>query len=76
MLAGRSKREEMLAGWKKNMLVRQTEQNKKNSEAAGQGWAMVVQNLPLTGSDYKGTKDVSRMKEAIGNKAKDSGLLK
>ena len=47
----------------------------KASNAAGsQGnsWNLVVSNIALKNGDFPGTKDISRMRDAIVNKAKDN----
>jgi hypothetical protein len=40
-------------------------------ETAGNGWSIVAANIAKNASEYKGEKDVSRMREAIFNKASD-----
>lgn len=46
-----------------------------NSFANGKGgpWSVVAGNIALKNGDFPGNKDISRMRDAIVNKAKDGG---
>jgi len=50
--------------------------NKENKKLLKEGklnpWEAVVENIAIKESDYKGTKDVNRMKEVIINRKNDN----
>lgn len=38
------------------------------------GWGVVKGNIALKNGDFPGSKDISRMRDAIVNRAKDAGV--
>ena len=51
---------------KRRKILEQKEQN-KNQNSSGDAWSNVKNNIDLKDSEYKGTKDVQRMREAMMN---------
>ena len=51
---------------KRRKILEQKEQN-KNENSSGDAWSNVKNNIDLKDSEYKGTKDVQRMREAMMN---------
>ena len=51
---------------KRRKILEQKEQN-KNENNSGDAWSNVKNNIDLKDSEYKGTKDVQRMREAMMN---------
>lgn len=48
---------------------------KKGSEDFGNSsWGIVKGNIALKNGDFPGNKDISRMRDAIVNRAKDAGV--
>ncbi len=48
--------------------------DRMNENMAGSGeWGTIVNSIALKNGDFPGTKDISRMRDAIVNKAKDTG---
>ena len=58
------------------MNVKNENDNKENKKLLKEGklnpWEAVVENIDIKESDYKGTKDVNRMKEVIINRKNDN----
>ena len=53
---------------KKRQLLLENEKNgNKNEGGSGDTWSKVKENIDLKDSEYKGSKDVQRMKEAMMN---------
>jgi hypothetical protein len=56
--------------------VKNENDNKENKKLLKEGklnpWEAVVENIDIKESDYKGTKDVNRMKEVIINRKNDN----
>jgi hypothetical protein len=44
-----------------------------NAGGKGVSWGLVTNSIALKNGDFPGTKDISRMRDAIVNKAKDEG---
>ena len=59
-------RQENIAKRKKELEENSTKNN--NQEEKGDSWTKVYDNVDLKDSEYKGTKDVQRMREAMMNK--------
>lgn len=73
---GKAKLAEMIKnqeGLKKS--AAKDKQDSANAFANGKGgpWSLVANNIALKNGDFPGTKDISRMRDAIVNKAKDGG---
>ena len=51
---------------KRRKILERKEQN-KNENSSGDAWSNVKNNIDLKDSEYKGTKDVQRMREAMMN---------
>jgi hypothetical protein len=70
-----SKRKENIENRKKLNLKNEND-NKENKKLLKEGklnvWEAVVDNIDIKESDYKGTKDVNRMKEVIINRKNDN----
>ena len=70
-----SKRKENIENRKKLNLKNEND-NKENKKSLKEGklnvWEAVVENIDIKESDYKGTKDVNRMKEVIINRKNDN----
>ena len=70
-----SKRRENIENRKK-LNVKNENDNKENKKLLKEGklnpWEAVVENIDIKESDYKGTKDVNRMKEVIINRKNDN----
>ena len=70
-----SKRKENIENRKKLNLKNEND-NKENKKLLKEGklnvWEAVVDNIAIKESDYKGTKDVNRMKEVIINRKNDN----
>ena len=41
---------------------------------SGNSWGVIKSNIALKNGDFPGNKDISRMRDAIVNKAKDTGV--
>ena len=58
------------------MNLKNENDNKENKKLLKEGklnpWEAVVDNIAIKESDYKGTKDVNRMKEVIINRKNDN----
>ena len=58
------------------MNLKNESDNKENKKLLKEGklnpWEAVVENIAIKESDYKGTKDVNRMKEVIINRKNDN----
>ena len=53
---------------KKRKILEENEKNgKQNEGGSGDTWSKVKENIDLKDSEYKGSKDVQRMKEAMMN---------
>lgn len=70
-----SKRKENIENRKKLNLKNEND-NKENKKLLKEGklnaWEAVIENIAIKESDYKGTKDVNRMKEVIINRKNDN----
>lgn len=49
-------------------------QGSSGETGAGGSWGIIKSNIALKNGDFPGNKDVSRMRDAIVNKAKDTGV--
>lgn len=73
----RSEAKKTLQEMLKNLDLQKGQKKKEKAEAAqsssqNQGeWNTIVNNIALKNGEFLGTKDVSRMRDAIVNKAKD-----
>lgn len=71
----RAKLQDMLKASEALKLSKAQERASKSSNATnsqGNSWQTVVNNIALKNGDFPGTKDISRMRDAIVNKAKDN----
>jgi hypothetical protein len=61
---------------RKKLNLKNENDNKENKKLLKEGklnvWEAVVDNIAIKESDYKGTKDVNRMKEVIINRKNDN----
>jgi hypothetical protein len=66
-------KEEYLKSWKSKLASKvKSQQNRdSSSQAAGNPWGFIQSNIGQSVADYKGQKDVARMREVIVNKSKD-----
>lgn len=73
-------REKLLAMVKNLDSLKSSKRNGKSGESsahgssAGGSWGVIKSNIALKNGDFPGNKDVSRMRDAIVNKAKDTGV--
>lgn len=73
-------REKLLAMIKNLESLKSTKRNSRTQgdsptgAAAGGSWGIIKSNIALKNGDFPGHKDVSRMRDAIVNKAKDTGV--
>ena len=66
------KRQEKIALKRKELEEKELNRNKgENKEGNSEMWSKVSGNIDLRESDYKGTKDVQRMREAMMNRQMD-----
>ena len=66
------KRQEEIAKKRKQLEEKELNSNKeKNSNGTSDSWTRVSGNIDLKDSEYKGTKDVQRMREAMMNRQND-----
>ena len=65
-----AKRKEMNIKNKKDFI----EEKKMIKEGKKNSWECVMDNITIKDSDYKGSKDVSRMKNVIINRKNDNNL--
>ena len=66
------KRQERIALKRKELEEKELNRNKgENKEGNSEMWSKVSGNIDLRESDYKGTKDVQRMREAMMNRQMD-----
>ena len=66
------KRQEEIAKKRKQLEEKELNSNKeKNSNGTSDSWTRVSGNIDLKDSEYKGTKDVQRMREAMINRQND-----
>ena len=71
----RAKLEEMMKNsdnLKKSKAQERADKNASNPQNQG-SWGLVVNSIALKNGDFPGTRDISRMRDAIVNKAKDGG---
>ena len=61
-------RQEEIAKRRENL---ENNRPQNNNDQGGDSWAKVKDNIDLRDSDYKGSKDVQRMREAMLNKKDD-----
>ena len=67
-----AKRQELIAKKRKELEEKELNRNKDNSpQGNSEMWSKVSGNIDLRESDYKGTKDVQRMREAMMNRQQD-----
>ena len=67
-----AKRQEQITKRKKILEEKQLNQNKtENPQGNSEMWNKVSGNIDLKESEYKGTKDVQRMREAMMNRQND-----
>ena len=63
-----AKRQELIAKKRKELEEKELNRNKDNNpQGNSETWSKVSGNIDLRESDYKGTKDVQRMREAMMN---------
>ena len=67
------KRQEEIAKKKKELEQKETNSNQGGNDTKGtsESWSKVSGNIDLKDSEYKGSKDVQRMREAMLNRQKD-----
>ena len=66
------RRQEEIAKKRKQLEVKELNPNKENnSNGTSDSWSKVSGNIDLKNSEYKGTKDVQRMREAMINRQND-----
>ena len=63
-----TKRQEEIKKRRENL---ENNRPQNNNDQGGDSWAKVKDNIDLRDSDYKGSKDVQRMREAMLNKKDD-----
>ena len=67
-----AKRQELIAKKRKELEEKELNRNKDNNpQGNSETWSKVSGNIDLRESDYKGTKDVQRMREAMMNRQQD-----
>ena len=67
-----AKRQELIAKKRKELEEKELNRNKDNNpQGNSEMWSKVSGNIDLRESDYKGTKDVQRMREAMMNRQQD-----
>ena len=67
-----AKRQELIAKKRKELEEKELNKNKdSNPQGNSEMWSKVSGNIDLRESDYKGTKDVQRMREAMMNRQQD-----
>ena len=67
-----AKRQEEIVKRRQNLENKGPENN--NNQGGGDSWANVKNNIDLKDSEYKGSKDVQRMREAMLNKKDDPNV--
>ena len=72
LLEFEAKRQELIAKKRKELEEKELNRNKDNNpQGNSETWSKVSGNIDLRESDYKGTKDVQRMREAMMNRQQD-----
>ena len=73
LLEFEKKRQEEIANKRKQLEEKEFSGNKENDDTKGtsESWSKVSGNIDLKDSEYKGSKDVQRMREAMLNRQKD-----
>ena len=67
-----AKRQELIAKKRKELEEKELNRNKDNNpQGNSEMWSKVSGNIDLKESDYKGSKDVQRMREAMMNRQND-----
>ena len=72
MVEFEEKRQENIAKRRKELEAKESEKNTdSNGGNNADSWGKINSNIDLKDSDYKGSKDVQRMREAMMNRTKD-----
>ena len=68
-----NKRQEIIAKKRKELEEKELNQNQTNNTNGGtsDSWSKVSGNIDIKDSEYKGSKDVQRMREAMMNRQND-----
>ena len=67
-----AKRQENIAKRRKELEEKELNPKQENSNGTADSWSKVSGNIDLKDSEYKGSKDVQRMREAMMNRTNDS----
>ena len=72
LLEFEEKRQEQIAKKRKELEEKELNQNQQNNtNGTSDSWSKVSGNIDLKDSEYKGSKDVQRMREAMMNRTND-----